>query len=61
MKKRAGYKLIALLLCFVLAVCGITAALTVGAIRFAYPMKYENYIENIRLSTMSRKRLCSRS
>ena len=45
MKKRAGYKLIALLLCFVLAVCGITAALTVGAIRFAYPMKYENYIE----------------
>ena len=45
MKKRAGYRLIALLLCFVLAVCGITAALTVGAIRFAYPMKYENYIE----------------
>ena len=45
MKKRAGYELIALLLCFVLAVCGITAALTVGAIRFAYPMKYENYIE----------------
>ena len=52
MKKRAGYKLIALLLCFVLAVCGITAALTVGAIRFAYPMKYENYIE---------KRFCPRS
>ena len=45
MKKRAGCKLIALLLCFVLAVCGITAALTVGAIRFAYPMKYENSIE----------------
>ena len=45
MKKRAGYKLIALLLCFVLAVCGITAALTVGAIRFAYPMKYEDYID----------------
>ena len=45
MKKRAGYKLIALLLCFVLAVCGITAALTVGAIRFVYPMKYEDYIE----------------
>ena len=37
MKKRAGYKLIALLLCFVLSVCGITAALTVGAIRFVYP------------------------
>ena len=45
MKKRAGYKFIALLLCFVLAVCGITAALTVGAIRLAYPMKYEDYIE----------------
>lgn len=45
MKKRAGYRFIALLLCFVLAVCGITAALTVGAIRFAYPMKYENYID----------------
>ena len=45
MKKRAGYKLIALLLCFVLAVCGITAALTVGAIRFVYPMKYADYIE----------------
>ena len=41
MKKRAGYKLIALLLCFVLAVCGITAALTVGAIRFAYPDVYK--------------------
>ena len=27
MKKRAGYRFIALLLCFVLAVCGITAAL----------------------------------
>lgn len=45
MKKRAGYKLIALLLCFVLSVCGITAALTVGAIRFVYPMKYEDYID----------------
>lgn len=45
MKKRAGYKLIALLLCFVLTVCGVTAALTVGAIRYAYPVKYEDYVE----------------
>lgn len=41
MKKRAGHKLIALLLCFVTAVCAITAALAVGAIRYAYPVKYE--------------------
>lgn len=45
MKKRAGYKLIALLLCFVAAVCFITAALTVGAIRYAYPVKYEAWVE----------------
>lgn len=45
MKKRAGYKLIALLLCFVAAVCFITAALAVGAIRYAYPVKYEAWVE----------------
>ena len=45
MKKRAGYKLIALLLCFVTAVCFITAALAVGAIRYAYPVKYEAWVE----------------
>ena len=45
MKKRAGYRFIVLLLCFVLALCWITAALTVGAIRFVYPMKYEDYID----------------
>ena len=45
MKKKAGVKLITLLLCFVLAVCAVTAALSVGAIKYAYPVKYEDYVE----------------
>ncbi len=45
MTKKAKYKLIALLLCFVIAVCGVTAAVSISVIKFLYPVSYYDLVE----------------
>lgn len=44
MRAKAKFKLVAILLCFVVAVCGISAALCISAVRFAYPVKYDDLV-----------------
>lgn len=45
MTKKAKYKLVALLLCFVIAVCGVTAAVSVSVIKYLYPVSYYDLVK----------------
>lgn len=45
MTKKAKYKLIALLLCFVTVVCGVTAAVSRSVVKFLYPINYHDLVE----------------
>ncbi len=44
MRVKGKIKLVVLLVCFVAAVCGISAALCISAVRFAYPVKYDDLV-----------------